>query len=337
MLKRSLTRRSVLKTAALTPPALAAGSLPFVHGAYAAGKLSIGAWDHWVPGATQVLEKMCQEWAAKEKVELTFDAITSNGDKDLLTLMAEGQARAGHPFGLGISVCTDALNMIGAMFASYGVQLVDKDGNITVKSDKTKVALEWFQKLAKVLPGEVFAYDNASNNKALVSGQSALIFNPPSAYAVAVRDARKIAEQLWTFPSPKGLMGRYDPTNYYYWGIWNFSKNVSAAKSLLAFLSTRENQEKLVAASSGFDTPAFATFMDFKVWEEVAPPKYTVYNYPPRGDVIPSTTGWPAPLKIGTQMYAQATMTKMIAMCTQQGKSINDAIAFAENEIEGFM
>src|SRR5690349_14891594 len=39
MLKRSLTRRSILKTAALTPPALAAGSLPFVHGAYAAGKL----------------------------------------------------------------------------------------------------------------------------------------------------------------------------------------------------------------------------------------------------------------------------------------------------------
>src|SRR6202022_2039613 len=64
--------------------------------AYAAGKLSIGTWDHWVPGASQVLEKICQEWAAKEKVELKFDLITSNGDKDLLTLMAEGQAKAGH-------------------------------------------------------------------------------------------------------------------------------------------------------------------------------------------------------------------------------------------------
>ena len=29
-------------------------------------------------------------------MELKFDLITSNGDKDLLTLMAEGQARAGH-------------------------------------------------------------------------------------------------------------------------------------------------------------------------------------------------------------------------------------------------
>src|SRR5205085_5407687 len=52
--------------------------------------------DHWVPGTSQVLEKICQDWAAREKVELKIDLITSNGDKDLLTLMAEGQARAGH-------------------------------------------------------------------------------------------------------------------------------------------------------------------------------------------------------------------------------------------------
>ena len=94
----SLTRRAVLKTAALAPPAFAASSLaaPFVRGAYAAGKLSMGTWDHWVPRASQVLQKICAEWAEKEKVELTVDLITSNGDKDLLTLMAEGQAKAGH-------------------------------------------------------------------------------------------------------------------------------------------------------------------------------------------------------------------------------------------------
>ena len=93
----SLTRRAVLKAAALTPPAIAASfSAPFVHGAYAAGTLSVGTWDHWVPGASQVLQRICQQWAEKEKVDLKFDLITSNGDKDLLTLMAEGQARSGH-------------------------------------------------------------------------------------------------------------------------------------------------------------------------------------------------------------------------------------------------
>src|SRR5205823_10319256 len=96
--ERPLTRRRILNAPALTPPALAAGALPlpFVHGAYAAGTLKMGAWDHWVPGAGKELERICQEWAAKEKIELVFDLITSNGDKDLLTLMAEGQAGAGH-------------------------------------------------------------------------------------------------------------------------------------------------------------------------------------------------------------------------------------------------
>jgi hypothetical protein len=76
--------------------------------------------------------------------------------------------------------------------------------------------------------------------------------------------------------------------------------------------------------------------MDFKVWDTVEPPKYTVYNYPPRRDVIPFLTGYPAPLKIGTQMWAQATMMKMIAQVTQSGKSIADATSWAESEIEGF-
>src|SRR5687767_12045417 len=95
---KSLTRRTVLKAAALTPPVFAAGSLaaPFVRGAYAAGSLSVGIWDHWVPGASQVIQKLTQEWAAKEKVELSFDLITSNGDKLALTVAAEAQARAGH-------------------------------------------------------------------------------------------------------------------------------------------------------------------------------------------------------------------------------------------------
>src|SRR5437868_13225211 len=86
-----LTRRTVLQATAAT-----ALTAPFVHGAYAAGKLSFGVWDHWVPGAAEELKKICAEWAAKEKVDLNVDLITSNGDKDLLTLMAEGQAKAGH-------------------------------------------------------------------------------------------------------------------------------------------------------------------------------------------------------------------------------------------------
>ena len=93
----------------------------------------------------------------------------------------------------------------------------------------------------------------------------------------------------------------------------------------------------MVAASNGYDIPAYANCLDFKTWLEVEPPKGTVYNYPPRGDTIVSVAAAPAPPKIATQIYVQATMPKMIAQVTQAGKSIDQAIDWASAELEGFM
>ena len=94
----------------------------------------------------------------------------------------------------------DSTNWVGAIFAAYGAEMVDKDGNITVKSDATKHMLEFFKKLVPLLPDGVFAWDDSSNNKALISGQSALIMNPPSAWAVAVRDAPKEIASWYRHP-----------------------------------------------------------------------------------------------------------------------------------------
>ena len=55
----------------------------------------------------------------------------------------------------------------------------------------------------------------------------------------------------------EGPNGRFDPAQYYFWGIWDFAKNIPAAKSLLAHLATRDIQQ-LVMASSGFNIPPAA-------------------------------------------------------------------------------
>jgi hypothetical protein len=77
--------------AAATLAGVPLAGAPFVRGAHAAGKLSVAVWDHWVPSANDVLEKLCHEWAAKEKVEVTIDFVTSQGDK--LMLMAPRRVR----------------------------------------------------------------------------------------------------------------------------------------------------------------------------------------------------------------------------------------------------
>ncbi len=89
-----LSRRKFLARTALASTAMVAA--PFVRGAHAAGKLSVGFWDHWVPGANDALTKLCREWADKEKVDLQVDYITSQGEKLRMTIVAEGQAKTGH-------------------------------------------------------------------------------------------------------------------------------------------------------------------------------------------------------------------------------------------------
>ena len=93
-MRSGVTRRTALKTAALATTALVAA--PYVRGAHAAGKISIGFWDHWVPNANKATMDIVNAWAAKEKVEVQMDFIPSQGDKNLITIAAEAQARSGH-------------------------------------------------------------------------------------------------------------------------------------------------------------------------------------------------------------------------------------------------
>ncbi len=447
MSPRRFDRRRFLTTSAAAATAAVVG--PYVRTSRAAGSLAVGFWDHWVPGANKTLTKLCNEWAAKEKVDIKIDYITSQGSKLLLTIAQEAQAKAGHdilslpiwycpgqvanlepvddlvqplitkygepgaaveylgkqdghwvavpatagsqikgpcaridlfkqhvgldltkmyppgappdkrlteqwtweaflvaaqkcskagfPFGIGMGQTADSVDSSGAIFSAYGAQLVDANGEITVDSDATRQVLDYAKRLVQFLPADVFAWDDASNNKWLISGKGALIMNPPSAWAVAKRDNPKLAKQLWTFPAPKGPKGRFQPVLPFYWGIWKFSRNKAAARSLLTYLSQRDAVEQLVTASGGYDVPAFSGLRNFKIWAEVGPPKGTLSHYPPGEDVIESVPAAPAPAPIATQIYAQATMTKMIAKVTQGNQSPDKVIAWAASELEGFM
>ena len=319
MTKQKLSRRRFMAKASAASVAIAT---PFVRTAHAAGKLTVGFWDHWVPGANDATKSLVEEWAEREKVEVQMDFIPSQGMKLQMTTAAESQAKAGHdilamstwlpsghastlepvddvmaelikqngrvsgtveylgkiggqwigvpatvgsqikgpcsridlmkqhagidvqalypagappnadswtldvflkaaeachkagfPFGIGLGTTADNVDTAGAIFHSFGAVLVDQDTKITVKSDAVRQALDYYKRLAQFLPSDAPAWDDSSNNKWLVAGRGALIMNPPSAWAVAKRDAPKVAEQLWTHGMPAGPKGRYAPSH----------------------------------------------------------------------------------------------------------------------------
>src|SRR3977135_904769 len=444
MSRRQLSRRQFV--AATTMSSAALMTAPYVRTAHAAGKLAIGFWDHWVPGANRASTELVNEWADKENVEVSIDYINSQANKDVVTITAEAQAKSGHDvlamptwwphaqadllepvndvvepliklngevngtvkylgkagdkwlgvpasignqikgpcsridlmkkfanidvqemypagappkaenwttdtflkaeeacqkggfsFGIGLGQPADSVDTVGAFFLAFGAEVVDAKGNVTVKSDNVRQVLEDYKKLMAFLPPDAPAWDDASNNKWLISGKGALIMTPPSAWAVAKRDAPEVAGQCWTHGFPVGPKGRFAPFLPYFWSIWSFSKNKEAAKSLLVHLSQPAAVEKLVAASGGYDLPAFEKLTTLKTWAEEGPPKGTLYHYPnPFKHQTLSIAASPAPPKIAQQTYSQAVLTKM-CLRYHQGEAMEKALAWAESECEGYM
>src|SRR4030081_3061944 len=94
MSRKKLSRRQFVAGTAMSSAALL--TAPYIRTAHAAGKLTMGFWDHWVPGANKASTELVNEWADKEKVEVSIDYITSQGNKIPVTIIAEAQAKTGH-------------------------------------------------------------------------------------------------------------------------------------------------------------------------------------------------------------------------------------------------
>ena len=243
---------------------------------------------------------------------------------------------AGFPFGLPMGQFTDAVDWVGALFLSYGARMTDERGNPTIRGNaELRTAIDMAVRISRFLPNDVWAWDDGSNNRSLISGRSALIFNPPSAWTVAKRDAPQVAEQCWTIPMPSGPRGRFIAYLPFNTGIWAFGRNKAAAKSFVEFISSREAAEATTIRSAGYDIPPFASMSDFKVWETEGPPVGTLFNYPSKAhhQAQTSIAFSPAPPELASQMYIQALNTKVIARVAQGGETVEVALAWLEREI----
>lgn len=251
---------------------------------------------------------------------------------------AEACQKGGMPFAIGLGTTGDSVDTIGTLFAAFGAQLVDAKGVMRLDTPEMAQALDYCVRLAKFLPPDAPSYDDASNNRAFIAGKTALVWNPPSPWAVAKRDAPAIAADTWHFPAPAGPKGRIQPFTSTFMGIWNFSRNKTATKELLEHLSGPDLVRERVTAVEGFDLPPFETMLNFPIWEENGPPKGTLFNYPTRPvhDAIQFTSGYPAPHDIGVRIYQRGTAPTMVAKLVS-GQSTKDVLSWAKNEIEGFM
>ena len=258
---------------------------------------------------------------------------------DTFLKAAEKCNAAGYPFALPMGQYSDAVDWVGALFRSFGASMMDEEGRVTVRgNDKLKQATEYVIRLSQHLPPDVWAWDDASNNRALISGKSALVFNPPSAWAVAKRDAPQVAEKCWYAPFPGRGGGKVHALPAVFLGHLELLEEQVGGEVAAEIPLGPAERGAAVDGDRGYDIPPFQSMSDFKVWETEGPPTGFAYNYPdkPHQQGKLTVAFAPAPADTAVQAYVQAINTKMIARIAQGGQTMDQAMTWAEGELRNF-
>jgi multiple sugar transport system substrate-binding protein len=239
--------------------------------------------------------------------------------------------KMGHPVGIPISHCSDAHSTYWSVAWSNGATVLEADGKTPgINSDKTAKVIEWYKELYKdAMEPEVLSWDDAGNNRFILSGKGSWIHNPVSPYAAAVSKKMPIADDLNHHTSPAGPAGTHSAPPILSMGIWKFSKNVELAKEFIQFLMRKDNYDPWIVASNAFNHPPLKNLADHPIWARN--PKFAML---PGEAEFAHPRGWPAkPSPTVRLIDVNYVMTDMVAKAVN-GMPTKRAMAWAEDQVK---
>jgi multiple sugar transport system substrate-binding protein len=259
---------------------------------------------------------------AKLEVPKTWDELLKHGK----VLKAQG-----NPIGIPISHCADANSTFWSVLWSYGGKVLESDGKTpAIVSDKTAQVIEWYREVYKdAMEPEVLSWDDAGNNRFILSGKGSWIHNPISPYAAAVAKKMPIADDLNHHNSPAGPAGTHSAPPINSMAIWKFSKNVGLAKDFVRFLFDKKNYDPWIVASQGFNHPPLRNLADHPIWSQN--PKLAML---PKEAEYGHERGWPAKPNAAVQLVqVNYVLPDMVAKAIN-GMPPKRAMAWAEDQIK---
>lgn len=240
--------------------------------------------------------------------------------------------RRGNPIGMAISHATDANASWWAVLWCFGGKVFEEDSKtVALKSEGTEHFLDFAVRLYNdAMTSEVLTWDDAGNNRFMLSGKGSWTINPISIWFVAHRDQMPVAKELRHYPSLSGPAGHYNSTFNHCLGIWKFSKNKELAKEFLTYFFSEERYPSWIAAAQGFCMSPFEAFINHPVWTEGDP---ALRLLPQEGPFIRSQ-GWPGkPTAYVGAFNSEYILPDMIAKVINGAKP-KDAIDWAAERTE---
>jgi len=245
--------------------------------------------------------------------------------------------KMGHPVGLGLSHAADPSITCHCVLWAFGGKFVEADSKtIAIDSAETAKALAYMKKLfEEAMDPGVLSWDDASNNRFILSGKGSIVQNPPSIYWVAkVKeikvDGKPLTDLLDHFIPPEGPAGRFHSGYPWILGVWAFANNIKEAKDFLRFHFSSENFNKWIIAGDGYNMPLLREFEANPIFDE--DPKYRFTRKVGEYTRIQGYPGKPTKYsQIAGDLYI---IPDMFAYAASGRKSIPEAIKWAEKELK---
>jgi multiple sugar transport system substrate-binding protein len=199
--------------------------------------------------------------------------------------------RRGHPVGIAISHADDANTTFWAVLWGFGGKVLEADGKTpAISSDKTAQTIEWYKELYRdAMEPEVLSWDDASNNRGILSGKLSWIHNPIGPYNTALKEKMAIADDIYHHATPGGPGGSHNAPGINAVGIWKFSRNTEIGKEFIQFLFRKENFDAFIVAANGFNMAPLRNLAEHPIW--VKNPKLAML---PREAEHAHPRGWPS-------------------------------------------
>ncbi|HEX5509671.1 MAG TPA: ABC transporter substrate-binding protein [Pseudolabrys sp.] len=294
----------------------------------------------------------CEGWVVDPgdyRISLWKAAGYPNGPVTYDDLLKGGKKiyqKTGIPVGVGMSPEIDSEFYARTLIWSFGGEVQDACGNVTLNSKPVDDAVKYQAKLFKEAETpEVFSWNAASNNQAFVSGRASYVQNSISFYRTAQQSNPKVAEDTGFRPGLKGPTGEVHQTAHV-WFIYVLPKyvtdqnQISAAKKFLLDLTTNYSSDTYY--SKLYDFPAYPAtvpelakkggWIDHDPWGSNPANKLSVLKGALSWTAWPGYPGYANPAI--SEVYNTFLISTMMAQAARGQKTPEQAVKDTATQVE---